>query len=158
MVKTKVVTLPLGRHANQSNDLSRPVFTDDEIAPGRDCQVVGVMDEVGVVRLDKQFQPSRFARLTRTAFVVTWLVLPNLTNLFAPTAGAGEIELTVSVPDDFSTCELSSSSIEALISQVIFGRFDIFDVDPTHRETLPHRDGVGVGPIPSVETFLVIND
>ena len=56
MIEAEVITLTLRGDADKSNDVFAAVLTENQIAPGRDGEVVGIVDQIGVVWLNEQFK------------------------------------------------------------------------------------------------------
>src|SRR5690606_38080385 len=138
------------RHANKEL-LSRTVLTHDEIAPRRDSQVVGFVDEPGIVRFNEQLKRTRFGRLSGLPFDGARHVAPDLSAVGLAATGRSEIDAVFAAPHPFATSEYGRAFGRHPQPQVVIGIFDIVAVDPVDSVHGASRDGLDV-PVTRIET------
>ena len=98
------------------------VFADDEVTGRGDGEIVSVVEQVGRAGLEEELEGVGF----------TGSELEDLSLSSRASIGGAEIEAAFVVMDAFAAGEAGCTSMISAGSEVVFGRVDVFEVNPRY--------------------------
>ena len=111
------------------------VFTKKEVTPGRNCEVVSVLQKLAVVGFCEKFQDIALSGRDQ---------LPDLSLVLISAGCTREVNGVVAPPHALAAREDGSSFGSTAFAQIVIGVINVFKVDPSHRQILADRD-LGLG-------------